>query len=107
MNESEHKLVFSEHSRRFSNGEVTIRVDIYRFEHETKWAMEAVREASTLTAWKDTFDTDTDALAEFIRTLADEGYEALAYPKEQNSSPAVRGLTARRTNASRAQPPAR
>jgi hypothetical protein len=52
---------------------VTVKLAIYRLEHEPNWALEVINEAGTSTVWDEVFDTDDAAFQEFRRTIDEEG----------------------------------
>jgi hypothetical protein len=51
-------------------------IEIYRLEHDPKWALEVVDEEGTSTVWDDLFETDQAALDEVLRTIEEEGLSA-------------------------------
>jgi hypothetical protein len=73
MIERDPKIVKSGLSRTVKKDGVTVEVSIIRLEHETEWSLEVVNSASTSTVWDDLFASDDEALAEFERTVAEEG----------------------------------
>lgn len=54
---------------------ITVDVQIYRLEHDPKWALEVINEDRTSTTWDDLFDRDDEAFAAFEKTVEDEGIE--------------------------------
>jgi hypothetical protein len=56
----------------FSEGDLTVDVQIYRLE-DSKWALEVIDSEGTSTVWDDQFDTDEAAKAEFIVALPRKG----------------------------------
>jgi hypothetical protein len=54
---------------------ITVEVQIYRSEHDPKWALEVVTEDGNTTLWDKMFHTDEEALATFEQTVIDEGIE--------------------------------
>jgi hypothetical protein len=53
---------------------LTVRVQIYRLKTGGDgWSLEVIDQENTSTVWKDLFATDHAALAEFSRTVEDEG----------------------------------
>jgi hypothetical protein len=70
------KIITSPLSGPFSEGGLTIDVQIYRVEHE-KWALEIIDSEGTSTVWDDQFETDEAAHAEFRRCIAEEGIVSL------------------------------
>lgn len=58
---------------------ITIRVEIYRLaEGDEGWSLEVVDQEGASTVWKDTFASDSEAYAEFSRTLELEGIRSFA-----------------------------
>ena len=70
------KIITSPLSGPYSEGGLTVDVQIYRVAHE-KWVLEVVDSAGTSTVWDDQFDTDEAAHAEFRRCIAEEGITSL------------------------------
>jgi hypothetical protein len=78
MTDRDPNIVTSGLSRTITEDGVTIRLEIYRLEHDPKWALEVVNEAGTSIVWDELYDTDDDAYATFKRTVAEEGMEAFS-----------------------------
>lgn len=74
--EREPNIVTSGLSGRVSQDGVTVRLEIYRLEHESQWMLEVVNEAGTSIVWDDPFDTDDAALTAFHKVVAEEGMQA-------------------------------
>lgn len=55
---------------------VTVDVQVYRLEHDPKWALEVINEAGTSTTWDILFDTDDEAYAAFKLVVEEEGIES-------------------------------
>jgi hypothetical protein len=70
------KIINSPLSGPYSEGGLTIDVQIYRLEN-TKWSLEVIDSAGTSTVWDDQYDTDEAAKAEFNRCIAEEGIVSL------------------------------
>ncbi|MGA1806246.1 hypothetical protein VHN57_15205 [Sphingobium sp. WW5] len=68
-------IIESPLSRTVSRDGITVRVLVYRLEHDPKWALEVVNDAGTSTVWDDLFDTDEAAFEAFTQTVATEGME--------------------------------
>ena len=81
MNE-ELKLEISTLSQDVSSGNRTVRVEIYRLEGETTWALEVVDEYNNSTVWDDTFATESAALTEAKKTILADGVNSLVGPKD-------------------------
>jgi uncharacterized protein len=65
-------IITSPLSGYFSEGGITVNVQIYRLE-DTKWSLEVIDSDGTSIVWDDLFDTDEAARAEFQRSVAEEG----------------------------------
>jgi hypothetical protein len=65
-------IITSPLSGPFSEGDVTVDVQIYRLE-DTKWSLEVIDSEGTSIVWDDQFDTDEAAKIEFQRCVAEEG----------------------------------
>ncbi len=70
------KIITSPLSGPFSEGGLTVDVQIYHLEN-SKWALEVIDSEGTSTVWDDQFDTDQAAKAEFNRCIAEEGMVSL------------------------------
>ena len=56
---------------------LTVCVQIYRLKTDSDgWLLEVVDHENASTVWDDLFTTDHEALAEFSRTLEDEGIQS-------------------------------
>ena len=66
------KLITSPLSGPFTEGDMTVDVQIYRLE-DTQWTLEVVDGEGTSTVWDDQFETAAAAKAEFLRCVAEEG----------------------------------
>jgi hypothetical protein len=74
MDQDDVELEFSPLCREVTRGDVTVSVQIYRMAGaENRWSLEVVDEDNTSTVGDETFEKDTDAYEEFIRTLNREG----------------------------------
>jgi hypothetical protein len=76
MSEREPNLVTSSLSHKLTRDSISVEVAIYRLETEPGWSLEVVNSAGTSIVWDDLFPTDDAALAEFDRTVAEEGMVA-------------------------------
>jgi len=61
----------------FKRDGLTIKVHIYRLEHEDKWTLEVVDRDNNSIVWDDAFDTDADAYEEFLRAVKAEGVDGI------------------------------
>ena len=66
------EVIDSKHSGYITRHGVTVELCIYRLAH-TKWTLEVVDAQGTSIVWDDEFDTDDEALAEFERTVRENG----------------------------------
>lgn len=76
MADRDPNIVHSGLSRTVTIDGSTLKVMIYRLEHDPNWALEVVNEQGTSTVWDDFFDTDDEALQAYELTLEAEGAEA-------------------------------
>ena len=75
MKERDPNIVHSGLSGVVSEDGVTVRVFIYRLEEESSWTLEVVNSVNTSIVWDDLFASDEAALAEFQRTVAEDGMQ--------------------------------
>lgn len=68
---ADQKLITSPLSGPFTEGDMTVDVQIYRLE-DTQWSLEVVDGEGTSTVWDDQFETAADAKAEFLRSIAED-----------------------------------
>ena len=73
MKERAPNLVTSGLSRSLTRDGISVKIGIYRLESEPGWSLEVVNAAGTSIVWDVLFPTDDAALAEFDRTVAEEG----------------------------------
>lgn len=65
-----------------------IEVAIYRGSEDKTWTLEVVDEYGNSTVWDDEFDTDNEAFKEVLRTIEEEGVDALiGTPSGHDSAP--------------------
>ncbi len=76
MPDREPNLVISSLSGPFSRDGVTVEVSIVRLEDMPGWSLEVVNHANTSIVWQDEFAADDEAMAEFMRTVDEEGMDA-------------------------------
>ena len=75
MSDADPNIVTSSLSRGVTGDGITVRVEIYRLEHEPgKWVLEVVNAAGTSTVWDDAFATDEDAYEAFCDALDTDGF---------------------------------
>jgi len=70
--EDDPNIIHSDLCREITRDGVTIRVSIFRLEHENHWWLEVINEADGSTTWDKPFATEEDALAEVVATVAKE-----------------------------------
>ncbi len=66
---------------------VTVRLEIYRPEHDLKWVLEVVNQNGTSTVWDDLFDTEGAAYDAFEATVEHEGMGAFRDATYRPGSP--------------------
>lgn len=77
----EPKLEYSELSQEIASDGQAVSVEIYRIESVPEWQLEVVDEFGNSTVWDETFENDSDALAEAQRTILADGIGALIGPE--------------------------
>jgi len=77
MNTSDPEIVNSEHSRFVTSDGITVELCIYRLDTGKEWSLELVTEDNTSIVWKEVFESDDAANAEFEKVFGDEGLYAL------------------------------
>lgn len=77
----EPELEVSPLSQPISSDGRTVSVRIYKLESEPAWMLDVEDEFGNSTVWDDTFDSDSDALAEVRQTILEEGIDALIGPE--------------------------
>jgi hypothetical protein len=73
----EPELEISPLSQPISSDGRTVSVQIYKLKSESAWVLEVEDEFGNSTAWDETFDSDSDALAEARKTILEEGIHVL------------------------------
>jgi hypothetical protein len=76
--ERDPNIVVSGLSGDFAKDGVMVEVHIIRLEDEKNWTLEVVNSTGTSIVWDDPFESDEQAYAEFLRTVAEEGMAAFA-----------------------------
>ena len=76
MPDRDPNIVTSSLSRRVTRNGVTVKVEIYRLEHDPAWSLEVVNPRNTSIVWETTFDTDDEANQAFEIALDEEGIES-------------------------------
>lgn len=72
----------SELSQAYSEGDVTVQIDIYE-DGEGGWLLEIVDEHNNSTVWEDSFETEQAALDEALEALREEGIATFVGPVEE------------------------
>lgn len=75
MNE-EHEVKMSPLSKEHTVDGKTVRIDIYE-NSQGGWILEVTDEYNNSNLWDDHFETDKDAMNEFMRTIKEEGIMSL------------------------------
>jgi len=73
VNEHDPNLVFSSQSGKMTQDGITVEVSIIRLEHEKDWTLEVVNDAGTSIVWDGVFQSNDDAMNEFLWTVKEEG----------------------------------
>jgi uncharacterized protein len=76
------KIIRSVLSQAYSDGEITVRVEIYRPVAANGWTLDVIDEHGGHTFWQDEFATELDAMAEFIEAVEILGLANLIGPEE-------------------------
>ena len=77
MNDNAPEIESSPLSRSVTHDDIVVRVQIYREAGSGDgWLLEVENQKGTSTVWDDLFATDSEAFAEFQRTLEAEGVDA-------------------------------
>lgn len=78
--ERDPNLVISGLSKTVVIDGVRLQVNICRLEHDTGWSMEVVTSDGASTVWTDLFPSDDKAIAEFEKTVAEDGIRTFLDP---------------------------
>jgi hypothetical protein len=76
------KIITSPLSGPFSEGGVTVDVQIYRLETKPEWSLEVIDSEGTSIVWDELFDTAEAAHAEFRRCVEEEGLTGIVTDSE-------------------------
>lgn len=91
MQTEEPELIYSPLQQTYTISNKSIEIEIYR-QPDTDWTLEVVDEHGNSTVWDDEFATDQLAFDEVMRTIAEEGIDALiGEPSQASSSFAIDG----------------
>ena len=71
----ENDIIYSPLQRHFSSNGKTVEICIYRLP-ESGWSLEVVDEFYNSTVWDKEFETDQEALDQFMDEIKEEGIEA-------------------------------
>ncbi|MCO1333191.1 hypothetical protein MO867_02450 [Microbulbifer sp. OS29] len=72
----------SELSQIYSEGEVSVQIDIYE-DGEGSWLLEIVDSSNNSTVWEDAFDSEKEALEEALDALKEEGIATFVGPVQE------------------------
>ena len=87
-------LIYSPLNRTVSRDGRSVEVEIYRAENED-WLLEVVDQHGNSTVWNDRFPTDQSALDEALRTIDEQGIDAVIGPPpgQEERNPRMHGLS--------------
>ena len=87
-------LIYSPLNRTISHDGRSVEVEIYRADNED-WILEVVDQHGNSTVWNDPFPTDQSALDEAMRTIDEDGIDAVIGPPpgQDKGNPTVQGLS--------------
>ncbi len=87
-------IIYSPLNRTASRNGRSVEVEIYRAENED-WILEVVDEHGNSTVWDDLFPTDQAALDEAMRTIDEQGIDAVIGPPpgQDKRNPTMHGLS--------------
>ena len=81
---NEPNIITSSKSQNILVDKQSIRIEIYKLEHENVWTLEVVDEQGTSIVWDELFNSDQDALSMALRTIKKEGISAFDEGKTHN-----------------------
>lgn len=67
------KIINSPFSQFVERDDQRVQVCIYRLESEPRWSLEIVARDDTSTVWDDLFENDSDAYAEVMNAIEEDG----------------------------------
>jgi hypothetical protein len=79
-------LIRSPLCQSFTEGKVTVAVEIYRYDGIDGWALEVIDADGGSTVWQDVFATDAAAMAEFTEGVELLGLAKLIEPKPDDAA---------------------
>jgi RPA family protein len=85
MSDDDYKIEYSSLCQNFSEGSVTVQVQIYRGEDDPGWILEVVDQEGASTVWDNRFATDEAAFVEFIKAVRSEGLTGVIQPHPSGS----------------------
>ena len=87
-------LIYSSLNQTVSRDGSSVEVEIYRAENED-WILEVVDQHGNSTVWNDPFPTDQSALDEVMRTIDEQGIDAVIGPPpgQGERNPSMHGLS--------------
>ena len=80
MPDDGYKIERSHLCQNFSEGNMTVRVYIYRGEDDPGWILKVVDQEGNSTVWDDRFATDGDAFITFIKIVTAQGLSSALQP---------------------------
>ena len=81
--DDDYEIVMSPLSRDVTQDGVTVKIFIYRSEHDDdEWILEVVDHEGASTVWDDPFPTDQAAMDEAMRAIEEEGIATFLGPPD-------------------------
>ncbi len=74
--EPDPELVYAARNGKVTRDGITVKVSVYKFEHDTEWQLEVVNSRGTSIVWEDAFASVDEAFAAFEDVVAEEGMGA-------------------------------
>jgi len=71
--DDDYEIMHSPLSKEFTRDGMTVRVNIFRGETDDGWLLEVVDQENASTVWDEKFETDQEALDQFLSTIEKEG----------------------------------
>lgn len=71
-------LVTSSYSGIVTDEGITVRLEIYRLEHESDWTLEVINDAGTSIVWDYQFGSADAAHEAFLKVVDEEGMETFS-----------------------------
>ena len=77
-------IIRSPLSETYTDGEITVRVEIYKLDGTDGWTLEIIDETGGSTVWEENFATDAEAMAEFVDGVEQLGLAKLIDPDQDD-----------------------